>query len=185
MPIDQNDITKIFVESVKNLIESGEVKTQQEIADQIDLHRNALHLILKGERNIPPPKFKKFREIYITKQNAPRQETIKDPVDDYKDRYIALLEKTLADEEKQKKALIRELELVKTQMQNFEKKVFSNLEEYRADAAALLAYLKTVLRSQTLHRAKTEKVSVEKLNDEIDIILIEETDHILSLKGGK
>jgi transcriptional regulator with XRE-family HTH domain len=181
MPIDQNDMTKIFVESVKNLVDSGEIKTYKEIADKIGLHRNALHLILKGERNVPPPQFKKFNEIYITQQNAPRQEVIGDAPLDYKEKYIALLEKTLAEQEVNKKALERELAEMRKEFNEFRKLMLSNLKEYQEDAAARLAYLKTVLRSQTLHRAKTEKVSVEKLNDEIDTILVEETDHILKI----
>jgi transcriptional regulator with XRE-family HTH domain len=163
MPIDQNDITKIFVESVKNLIESGEVKTQQEIAEKIDLHRNALHLILKGERNVPAQKFKKFREIYMMQQNATKMEVVKDTPVDYKEKYIALLEKTVEDQDKANQALKRELEKMNNKIDAFERDVKASLAGYVEFAIEREAQLRTIQISLNEHRHKQEKVSLEKL----------------------
>jgi transcriptional regulator with XRE-family HTH domain len=120
---------------------------------------------------------------FVQKEKLPSTPKSLDNID-YQTKYIALLEeqkKILEDQLDNKKALERELVEMRKEFNDFRLLMLSNLKEYQEDAAARLAYLKTVLRSQTLHRAKTEKVSVEKLNDEIDTILVEETDHILKI----
>jgi hypothetical protein len=92
MSFNQNDTTKKFIEEVETLVKSGQVASYKEIAEKIGLHTTALHLIQKGERNVPTKHYNNFTKLYVREQE-----------DSFKEKYILLLEKQL----KEKETLLR------------------------------------------------------------------------------
>jgi hypothetical protein len=114
MPFEQNDKTKLFIDAVKKLIDSGEVKNQAAIVDALEWDKTLMSNVMNGRKNVPNEVYRKFTEVFQVA--AP-------PTDaDYRDKYIALLEQRAKELEEQK---IQAL----------------NLEKLRQDQNHLFAYL--------------------------------------------
>lgn len=169
MQKDQDDLTKTFVESVKLLIRNGDVKTQKEIADRIGLHVNSMHLILKGERNVPPVRFRHFMEVY--RNLLQKDSTLVEEVD-YRDRYIALLEKNLEEMEDEKKALETGLNEIRSILTNI------NLGKLAQDTAIAKAYAKALWLVVIQHRQALENKPPHEIVEDMDRILASELEEL-------
>jgi hypothetical protein len=127
MPFNQNDISKKIVKTIESMISSGKAGSVKAIAAQIGMPYNTLHLAMKGERNIPNEYYEKFQKIYKVEELEEKKET-----DNYKDKYISLLESHL----ETKKALERELETFRDS-HKFMKEKLHILEQNQLVAASV------------------------------------------------
>jgi hypothetical protein len=84
MPFEQSEKTKDFIESVKRLIDSGEVKNQAAIVETLSWDKTLMSNVMNGRKNVPNDVYRKFAEVYPVA--APQTDA------DYRDKYIALLE---------------------------------------------------------------------------------------------
>lgn len=84
MGFEQTEKTRNFIESVKRLIDTGEVKNQAAIVDALEWDKTLMSNVMNGRKNVPNDVYRKFTEIYPV---APPQTDA-----DYRDKYIALLE---------------------------------------------------------------------------------------------
>lgn len=104
MSFKQNDRSKEFVEKVKSLVESAEEPTFKAIADKLKWNSNALHLVIKGQRNVPADVYKKYTEIYKIGVSGETSNNV-----DFQDKYIALLEKRNHELEEARKTLLEKV----------------------------------------------------------------------------
>lgn len=121
MSFNQNDRSKKFAEEVKTIVESAKEPTYKAIAEKLKWNNNALHLVIKGERNVPNDVYRRYTEIY----------NIKDENEDYKDLYIEQLKEmnTLL------KKRVTDLERVFSQLTAIEK----TIAEVRTDMGMMAA----------------------------------------------
>lgn len=60
------DSTLEFIESVRQLLESGHIKSYTELANALDIPKSMLSGIMHGNVKVPRAKFNKFVELYRT-----------------------------------------------------------------------------------------------------------------------
>lgn len=60
----QTEKTKKFIQNVKSLVDSGEIKNYAIIVDALGWDKTIFSNVINGRRNVPNDVYKKFTEIY-------------------------------------------------------------------------------------------------------------------------
>lgn len=144
-----NQVTKKFKEQVETLISEGVVANQQEIVNVLNWNKSQMSQAMRGAKNIPLAVYRKFTSHYrltpSTESLVNEQETSYGS--DFKDRYIASLEK-------QNKLL--------------EEQVNSATGELRHIAVMNFAMLKVMRKTVAQILAKVEKGDLLEIAGKID-----------------
>jgi hypothetical protein len=147
MALQLTDKTLNFQRSVKTLLDKGLAKNHTEIIKQIGWNKPTMSAVMNGTMNVPDHIYTKFKNVYpeVNNNNG----------DDYKDKYIALLEKQLKDKDERIEYLLGRLN--------------SDVVEIKQHLNINSAYLKSHHRSFQLHRAKTEKEPLKSIEEQTEL----------------
>jgi len=102
----QNETTKLFIQEVNRLIQTGTVDGYKALAEKIGWDKTAISNVMNNRRNVPNKIFAAFTEVFNL-ENPARM--------DYKEKYYTLLEQRIKEADRIE-PLIRELVLSSKQM---------------------------------------------------------------------
>jgi small-conductance mechanosensitive channel len=151
---EQNQRSKEFAKEVTELVEGGLEPSYKVVADKLHWHENALSLVRKGQRNVPPEVYKKYTEVYKTQNPDPGGEQ------DFEKLYIAqlrrsneLLEQLLKEKEAATRRLEANLAQMKTDMELLAQRILEGQKEaVQQVSEALEAGLKPLRTSHSKSR---------------------------------
>lgn len=172
MPFEQNEKTRNFIDTVKRLIESGEVKNQAAIVDALEWDKTLMSNVMNGRKNVPNDIYRKFTDVFQFEEV---------PTDaDYRDRYIALLEQQLRDQQVLIAELKERMDSRTLQIQDQITGLSSNLAAHDRIAKVCLAYCKLLLSEHEQAKAQkvkgpkeTEKEALQRVQVELDKQLVQ------------
>lgn len=157
MSTNPDNQTKEFVDRVKELENTGVVKNREEIIKAINWNKASMSTTMTGKQNVPAYIYKRFMDIYFTQTELNKPNGSAEPNGDYKDKYIAVLEKQLASKE----GLERELKELREQ-------ILTSRTKYDRTLKDVHAYLQTIYWRSVLHFSKTEKADPEQVMNDMD-----------------
>jgi hypothetical protein len=76
----QNSITKYFVDTVKTLIDKGEIVSQDELAQELKYNKTSLSSVMNGRRNVPSDVYKRFSDRYGTDRTTHINDAIRQSI---------------------------------------------------------------------------------------------------------
>lgn len=163
MSFEQNDKTRNFIETVKKLIESGEVRNQATIVDALKWDKTLMSNVMNGRKNVPNDVYRKFTELF---------QVTTPPTDaDFRDKYISMLEQQVKDRDRQLAELKDRMDSRTLQITDQIEKLQASLKEVVREQKATLSYAKTLYDSVIEHRAALEGDSPKIVKSKMDKLL--------------
>lgn len=137
--------------------------------------------ILERIRQNNPDDYSKIFEIL---DNREIKKPSPDNGEDYKDKYIALLEQQLQDQGRQLSELKIRMDSRTLQITEQIDRLAANLKEHDQTARIALAYAKTLYLTLQGHMAKVEKAPLQRVQDDMDKTLVQQVKEVLSGNGN-
>ena len=155
MGFEQTEKTKLFIQAVNKLVETGEVKNRAAIIEALDWDTSLMSNVMNGRKNVPNDVYRKFSEVFPVTAPVPTDA-------DYRDKYIALLEQQLRDQNGLIAELKERMDARTLQITDAIDKVYASLAALTLDQKATLAYAKTLYAAMIEHRSILEHQEAAK-----------------------
>lgn len=163
--------TKDFLKKVELLVSKGVVKNRQAIIDDLAWNKSVMSSVRNGNMPVPQHVYSKFKEVYAEALQQIEAENNNNTGDDYKEKYIAILEKQLTEKDHQIELKNNHIAELTAKYAVIEERLNSTLLELQKQAVINRSFLKTALLVLGRVVANQEKKTPEKIHSEISKLL--------------